>query len=62
MSTTLGNNLKGHPVHTKYILRYLTRAEQEARGPQGLVSANMLSDNTAAFEEVIFNDETFGRL
>ena len=44
-----------------YVLRYLTPMEQEARGPQGLVSANMLSDNSVTFEEVIFNDETFGK-
>ena len=35
--------------------------EQEARGPQGLVSANMMSENLVTFEEVIFNDETFGK-
>ena len=40
----------------------MTPSEQEARGPQGLVSANMLSDSTAAFEDVVFNDEMFGKL
>ena len=65
-TTVIGKSLEGQNYICHIAIlncsRYLTPSEQEERGPQGLVSANMMTQYSEPIEEIIFNDELFGKL